>query len=50
MERIEEKYWEKLKEALPKNFIWKCSYAIKEKLKERASGKVISGIIEIIGE
>lgn len=27
--RIEEKYWEKLKEALPKNFIWKCSYAIK---------------------
>lgn len=32
---------EQLKEILPKNYRWKCEYAIKEKLKGRAKGGVI---------
>lgn len=35
---------------LPKNFIWKCHYAIKEKKKERAKGGIITGIRKSLEE
>lgn len=48
---IEEKHWNELeKRILPENFIWKCQYAKRKKIKGRPMGGIITGVKKNIEE
>jgi len=47
--RIKERNWGSMKLSLPKNFIWKCQYAVRVK-KKRRSKRIITGVRKEIEE
>jgi exonuclease III len=41
---VEEKGWERLEKRMPREFEWKCQYAVRESKKGRAKGGIIMGV------